>query len=184
MAEHARGPNGGAKVRVAFRPEAIQRAKERMHERAEKGEAKDHRITVGLHEEEGQQPKLNYEGKEEPITLAQVMTIHEFGAGEYRDRSWLRTWFDQNRDRLAKEMIAVARAGYRGDGGAFEEQAQQWATELREWVELEDANLRPLSPVTIKEKDRAGLDQPTTPLVATHQFVSALKAMLDGKEVK
>lgn len=166
------------KPKVMFRPEAIEKAKERMRERASKAES--HYASVGIHEAEGEQPKIDYYGKPGNASLAQVAAAHEFGAG-VPERSWLRTWVDQNRARLMKEVIEAGRAQYQGDKSAIANQGERWAVELREWIELQDGGLRALSAVTVAAKDKAGLENPTTPLVATHQLVSAIRAMLDGE---
>lgn len=165
------------KPKVTLRPEALERVKKKLEERAKETKALDHTVSVGIHEAEGSQEKDDYHGKPQPISLAQVATIHE-----YNGRSWLRTWFDQNRTRLSKEMTAAARAAYREHSAdPIEKQGEAWAEELRGWIEYQDGGLKALLPSTIEAKQKAGLENPSVPLVATHQLVSAIKSMLDGR---
>jgi hypothetical protein len=166
------------KPKVVFNQDLIRKAKQRMEERAAQAKrTMPNQASVGIHEAEGSQPKLDYYGKPTDTSLAQVAAIHEF-----TDRSWLRTWFDQNRSRLASEMVKAGRAENEGEPGAIGEQAKRWAEELREWIEYQDGGLKALQPSTVAAKERAGLESPTVPLVATHQLVSSIKAMLDGNE--
>lgn len=167
-----------ASVKVTSRPEAIERVKKKLEERGK--HAKPATITVGIHDAEGSQPKLDYQGRATGSSLALVATAHEFGLG-VPERSWLRTWFDQNRARLAKEMTTSFREHHEGNEGALEEQGDHWAEELREWIEQDDAGMQSLTAATIREKERAGLASPSTPLVATHQLVAAIKPMLEGE---
>lgn len=46
--------------------------------------------------------------KAEGLTVAEVGSIHEFGAGVPR-RSFLRDWFDENRRNLSKRMVNIAK---------------------------------------------------------------------------
>lgn len=164
------------RARVHINPGVIARAKQLMQQRA--SAAEPHRVTIGIHEAEGSQPKLGYDGKDSGATLAQVAAAHEFGAG-VPTRSWLRTWFDQNRAQLTHDMAATMKRAYLGDADAFERQGEAWAASLRDWIEYHDGGLKALAATTLEAKERAGLPSPETPLFATGQLVAAVKAMLD-----
>lgn len=151
----------------------MKRVKDRLREQAKK--AREHLISVGIHEADGAHPKLDYDHKETDATVVEVAASHEFSG-----RSWLRSWFDRNRNRLVHEMNAVMKADFKGDHGAIAKAGERWANELREWIEMEDAHLKRLQPSTVAAKERAGLDRPGTPLYATGEFVAAIKAMMDG----
>lgn len=158
-------------------PEAIQHVKAKLHERAR--HARPHRVSVGIHEADGATAKLGPDGQSTSESVVRVATAHEFGFG-VPDRSWLRTWFDSSRKRHSQELVAMARAEFKGDAGAVEQQAQLWARELQQWIQAGEGSLEKLQPSTISEKQRAGLSQPDTPLVATKQLVEAIKSIVDG----
>jgi hypothetical protein len=168
------------RAHVSIRPEVIERAKKRIEKRAREFEPQ--RASVGIHATEGAEKKLEYDHSEGDATLAEVAAAHEFGIG-VPNRSWLRSWFDQNRSRLIHEMVAAARAEYGGEHDAIERWAEAKASELAEWIEQEDAHLAALSPRTVAEKRSHDLAQPETPLVATHQLVAAIKSLVE-KESK
>lgn len=52
------------------------------------------KITVGVHAKEGEAEHG------EGTTLADVATWNEFGAGSVPERSFLRAWFDENKERI------------------------------------------------------------------------------------
>jgi hypothetical protein len=164
-------------VHVYVNSKAIERVKARLEERGRL--VQPCRITVGIHEAEASQPKLDYDGKDSEASLGQVATAHEFGIG-VQERSFLRTWFDQNRSRLGRDMNKTMREVQEGNAGAFTAQGEEWARELREWIETEEGGLTSLLPSTIEAKERAGLQQPDTPLYATGELVAAIKSMIDG----
>lgn len=161
------------KATAKVNTEVVARAKKQLEKQSEK--AIPHRISVGIHEADGAHPKLDYDHKETDATVVQVAATHEFGG-----RSWLRSWFDRNRNRLVHEMNAVMKAEFKGDKDAIAKAGERWANELREWIEMEDAHLKRLKPSTVAAKERAGLDRPGTPLYATGELVAAIKAMMDG----
>ena len=59
------------------------------------------KITVGVHAKEGAEA---HEGGPAGVTLADVATWNEFGAGTTPERSFIRAWFDENQPRI-KEAI-------------------------------------------------------------------------------
>jgi hypothetical protein len=77
-------------------------------------------------------------------------------------------------------MVDVMRRAEKGDAQAFNKQAREWESELREWIEYGDGNLPSLQSSTVTAKRKSGLSSPETPLFATGQLVAAIKAMLDG----
>jgi hypothetical protein len=159
---------------------AMARVKERLREQVKRAVA--HRLTLGIHEADGGKPKLDYHGNETGTPLVVVAAAHELGLG-VTERSWLRSWFDNSRQRLEREMVAAMRAEFGGDHDAVRRQGETWQQELQEWIEAGDGGLTSLMPSTIAQKERAGLQQPETPLYATGELVAAIKAMLDGANV-
>ena len=141
-----------------------------------------HRLSVGLHEDEGTGSKKDYNDSASNMSLAEVAAIHEFGGGSMPDRSWLRTWFDENEGRLRKEMTEVMRDEYNGDDEAVARRGAVWAKQLQDWIQLEQGGLQQLAASTVDRKTSAGLRDPDVPLLATGQLVKSIKAMLDGAE--
>lgn len=165
---------GMVRARVRIDPSVIQRELDRLSARA--GKIQPRRISVGIHEADGDKPKLDYDGKNTDEKLVDAAAVHEFG-----DRSWLRTWFDQNRPRITDQMVNAMRAEFAGHPDILERQGEEWARELREWIEYGDAHLKPLKPSTVAAKERAGLSSPETPLLATGQLVAAIKSLMESK---
>jgi len=164
-----------------MRGDVTRRAKGLLEERAHA--VAPHRVSVGIHEAEGEQSKENYRGKSVGASLVEVAAAHEFGAGSVPDRSWLRTWVDQNRDRLEREMVRSMRAEYRGDAGELERQTGVWRSELRAWISEQEGHLLPVTLGTYEQKLDAGLSHPDVPMLATGQLVDAIAAELDGGRV-
>ena len=153
--------------------EAIEHAKQRLRGAIE--HVREHRGSVGLHEDESGDAKLDYNGKATNVSLGEVASYHEFTG-----RSYVRTWFDQNLSRMKGEVTEAMRAQYEGDTSAVDNLMVKYAGELRAWIELQDGQLKALSPVTVAAKTKAGLPHPDVPLLATGQLVEAIKAHLDG----
>lgn len=156
---------------------------------------KEHRVSVGIHEQEASaqtvkvasgkpktdKPKKNYRGNETTAVLIDVALFNEFGTDAIPDRSWLRSWFDQNVDRLKLEALEAMRAEYkRTEPAAVEALAARWYQELRDWIALAQAGLAPLKERTKRERQAAGLP-PEPPLFATKQLVEAIRGMCDGR---
>ncbi len=166
-------------ARLRIYPEAVTAANQAI-DAAMKG-IKPHEATMGIHEEQGSQQKRWYDGREQVETLAEIMTLHEFGDAGVPERSFLRSWFDARMAPLAQGMFDAMRAEADGDKSAVE----QWVKDTHaEWVAwVRGGGLMPLSPVTIAIKQKFGLPHPETPLVATEQFVTEWRARLDGRQV-
>jgi hypothetical protein len=163
---------------VTVRPEAISAVKTKLIKKRK--DLKPYKISVGIHEAEGQKPALDYSRRPSAVTLLYVALVHEYGAGNVPERSFLRSWFDSNANRLKDESTKAMRAEYRGDKGAVERTSKKWAEELMEWLRSDSAGLDALSPATIKARERAGL--PTgPPLVATQQLVDAIRVIVSNQ---
>jgi hypothetical protein len=160
-------------ARLDVNSDVLRRARELLRGAPERVSA--HRAHVGINEQDGGETKNDYYGKPTGLTVAEVARIHEFNG-----RSWLRTWFDQNLEKLKREMTDAMRLEYQGDNDAVGRQAMLWAVELKHWIQSQEGNLAALSPSTVKAKQEAGLRFPDVPLLATGQLVESIKAMLDG----
>lgn len=141
-----------------------------------------HRVTVGLHEDEGSQSKIGYNGQSTDSTLATVAAIHEFGAGKLPERSWLRSWFDRNEARFKTEMTEAMKSEYEGDDEAVAKLGHKWGLEVRAFIEEQQGQLAALSPKTINKKAKFHLPDPGIPLYATGQLIAAIKARIDGAD--
>lgn len=176
---------GLIKTKVEVNDAAIRRVKARMIKLGNK--AKPHVGTVGVHAEEGAAKAKNYEGKATDTDLLVVAFAQEYGIG-VPERSFLRTWVDQNADRLKAEMTEAMRASFRGSGEEHSDDSviknliAKFAGELRAWVVGNRAGLKGLEAATKKAREKAGIS-PDQPLFATSQLVAAIKGVLDGKKV-
>lgn len=157
----------------------------------------NHRLSVGIHEQEASsqavkigenkpkpdQPKTNYRGHASNAAyLVDVALAHEFGTDVIPERSWLRSWFDQNLERLKNESAAAMRAEWKGDKEAVPALAAQWEKELREWISNDEAGLKPLKDSTKAARRAADLPE-GPPLYALGQFVRAIHGQADGRYV-
>jgi hypothetical protein len=165
-------------VRVQLNEGALRRAAGMLIAKARQIEP--HEVTVGIHAAEGEQPKQNYQGRGGSASLIETALTHEFGGGAQPDRSWLRTWVDQNHDRLEREMVRSMCQAFRGNHSEMQRQAGAWRDELRAWIAEQEGHLVALSPETVERKSAAGLPRPDVPLYATGQLVQAIAAVLDG----
>lgn len=147
-------------------------------------------VTVGLHEQEGNQVKKVWgektlkNGETKPTrvasegreTLAEVMSAHEFGIGVPR-RSWLGDWFDENQEPLKTKMEQAAKSAVRQGrpvSSLLIGVAKFALSGMRKNVR---AGILPaLSPQRKREKLRAGVGAKDTPLIFTSQFINSLKA--------
>lgn len=162
------------KVSASWNDALIARVKLRMRD---KGKAQhDHRIELGIPPEEADKPALGYDGKSTGATLGQVAWWNEFGTDTLPERSWFRSWFDANAERLRREMVVGMRSLDLVSLGT------RWARELRAHVVSGEAHLAPDSLETQAAREHAGLEA-NPPLFATGQLVNAVRAMLDGGEI-
>lgn len=140
-----------------------------------------HEATMGVHEEDGTKAKKWYDGRDQVETLAEIMTLHEYGDAGVPERSWLRSWFDSNMTRLAGGMFDAMRREADGDKSAIQQWVVRTHAEWKSWID--GGHLKPLSPFTEAVKASYGLPRPEAPLIATQQFIEALRAKLDGRRV-
>lgn len=151
---------------------------------------REQRVTVGIHEEEGSRAKVEYDGSEPGITLAQVMSNHQNGI-KTPWRPWLSNWFDQNREENLRKLKERVRKWVKLDEdreaifsllSAF---GVEMADSLRKWLQTgSGGTLRPLMPFTIVEKGRFGLVSPSTPLYAHGQAADSIRSKVNGRYAK
>ncbi len=161
-----------ARAGVVINEQLVSQTKARLELIAHK--AKPHRFAIGISADAGN--AVDYHGRQTTTPLAEVAAIQEFTG-----RSWLRTWYDTNADRLPREMLQAEQAEFQGNTGAVENLAKRWQSEVRQWIVTRQAHLKPLAQDTIAERDSAGIAQ-DTPLYATGQLVNEIKAYIDGRE--
>ena len=156
-------------------PDVVMRVKAKLRAKGEKLRAHDARVGIG--EEDASKPIIKYTGEEGKKTLGEIALIHEFGG-----RSWFRSWFDLNAERMRTQMARAMRAEQQGNTTAVETLTLQWAFELRAWITTGRAGLAPLAESTRRQRSRMGLPE-GPPLFAIGQIVEAIKAYLDGRVV-
>lgn len=168
------------RVRAELKLDAgvIERAKLLL--RGATNKVSQHRVSVGIHEEDGSARARSYRGKEAAIKIVEAAMLHEFGTDVLPERSWLRTWFDQNVERFKAEALGAMQAEYKGDKDAVRALAVKWYIELRAWIVEGTANLEDLQPRTKAAREAAGL-APEPPLYATKRLVQAINALVDGR---
>lgn len=70
--------------------------------------AKGMRLTVGIHGPEGAEPHKDPTGKASALNVAEIGTIHEYGTTRIPARSFVRGWFDENRDKIRETIAKIA----------------------------------------------------------------------------
>lgn len=146
-------------------------------------------ITVGLHAEEGEQQKKDYEirqvkrkGKledkrvkvDQSETLAEVATKHELGIGVPR-RSFIVDWVDENEPKLNDQLRAVALSAARQGRPASVGLLRFGAWAVGQIKRRIIAGIAPeLSEQRKLEKALAGVARKDTPLISTAQLLSSL----------
>jgi hypothetical protein len=125
--------------------------------------AKDRSITVGIHAEEG---GAAHDGS--GTTVGDIASIHEFGLGNHPERSFIRAWFDADRqkheDILRRLGISVVRGTNTVEAG-LEKAGAVLAAECQGFIQSDR-----VSPKTIKQDPQ---DNPTT-LIESSQLVSSI----------
>lgn len=167
---------------------------------------KPHEASIGIHEEDGGEAKINDFGQPEDDTLAQVMAAHEFGLGDLPQRSFLRTYFDNNVDRWKREVTKAMRAEaaaaaakaagalvsvprMNSTAGAIEKQTdpvKAWVRKTyRQWRQyiVSGDNFESLTFRRIETKEFFAFRYPERPLQAGGQFVDGWTAKMDGEDV-
>lgn len=64
---------------------------------------------IGVLPEDAAKPHQNPDGSHGPLTVGEVAEIHELGLG-VPERSFIRAWFDENQQRIKKDLRNAARA--------------------------------------------------------------------------
>lgn len=119
-------------------------------------------VSVGITQESGA-------AEREGTTVAEIATIHEFGLGQI-ERSWLRGWFDENREFIKTQIRKAANAVVEGRldiDQALELLGQQFVGSIKERITSGSA-LAPNAESTIKRKGSS------TPLVDEGRLLSAI----------
>lgn len=156
----------------------VRRARNRVG--AASSSSPSHRISIGIH---GEEAKIAYDGATEDVTVVEVAAAQEYGLGNIPERSFIRSWFDENRPRLARELKFAEQAELLGSNPrAVVQLAQRWKSEVVARITTRSAGLAPLAASTITARERAGITQ-ETPLDATGQLVASIRAMVDGEYV-
>ena len=115
------------------------------------------RITVGVHEVAGQEIHPGT-----TLTVAELATIHEFGTDTIPERSFLRAWFDENRERCHEAVKRMAQSVMRGERSredAIEILGQTFVAQIQK--RIAKGIPPPNSPATIAAKGSS------TPLIDT-----------------
>jgi len=127
-----------------------------------KSAARRRSVTVGIHAEEG-----GAGHEESDLTVADVASIHEFGLNGV-ERSFLRAWADQDRDKhrdLERRMAESVVRGQNTVDAALEKMGVLLVAECQGFIQSDS-----VSPKTIKKDPQ---DNPTT-LIATGQLVGSI----------
>ncbi len=129
-------------------------------------------ITVGIHAADGSQP---HAGGQFGETVADIATIHEFGAPGIPQRSFLRAWFDENRQKTqeaTKRMAQSVLKGKRTRADAVNILAQSFVAQIQRRIAL--GIPPPNSPRTIALKGSS------KPLIDTGQLRTSITYAIDG----
>lgn len=103
------------------------------------------------------------------LTVLDIAEFHEFGTGTIPERSFIRAWFDENRDLVRKQITNILQAVVKGKytrDQALNILGLTWAAGMQK--RMADRIPPELSPATIKAK---GSD---VPLIDTGQLRSAI----------
>lgn len=111
------------------------------------------------------------------VTVLEVAMWNEFGTDKIPERSFLRAWFDDNRDRCriaVRKMLEQVVTGKYTREQAMQLVAQRFVGEIQKRIAqgIPPAN----APSTIARKGSA------TPLIDTGQLRSSISYEIDGKE--
>jgi hypothetical protein len=130
----------------------LRRAKTRIG--AASSQSPTHRISIGIH---GDEAAIRYNGEAGDVSLVEVAAAHEYGIG-VPERSFIRAWFDDNRQRLARELKFAERpSSSAATPTPMKQLAQRWASEVKARITSRSGRLKPLAPATIAARERAGI---------------------------
>lgn len=119
-------------------------------------------ITVGVHGDEGGAGHGN-------TTVADIATIHEFGLGNHPERSFIRAWFDSNRNDNNEILRKVAQAAVKS-GTSPETAAERAALALENSAKgfIQGGSVTP-------ETEKEG-----TTLIETAQLVTSIRGKVNA----
>lgn len=126
-------------------------------------------ISVGILEKDGAKPKKEEDGDASDLTVLEVAIWNEFGTDKIPSRSFIRAWFDENRDRahemLRRMMVSVVE-GKRTKEQVLELLGQKFVAEIQ--ARIAAGILPENAPSTVARKGSS------KPLIATGQLRSSI----------
>lgn len=128
-------------------------------------------VTIGIHAADGKAP---HTGSKFGETVLDIATAHEFGLG-VPQRSFLRAWFDENRQQIneaIKRMALSVLKGKRTRKQAIELLAQSFVGQIQKRIAA--GIPPPNSPATIAAKGSS------KPLIDTGQLRTSITYAVDG----
>jgi len=157
-------------VRVRDRDNGLKAHKERFRHNA--------RVTVGIHEAEGAEPKKTEDGTG-TTSLIDVATYHEFGMG-VPQRSFVAGAVDENESELQSKLTAALHASVKPGGMGPERQLERFGLYVVGVMqERISAGIEPeLAESTKKQKARHG-NAKDVPLILTGQLRSSIRSKLE-----
>lgn len=137
-------------------------------------------LTVGIHEAEGSEPKESGDdGEASDMTLAEIMTLHEFGLGGQERRSFINDWADENEDKHKAQLAAMAKAVVSGKVESVEKGLERLGSLYTGEVQKRLAD--GITPdIKQSTKDKKGSDKP---LIDSGQARTAIAPYLNGKKI-
>lgn len=119
-------------------------------------------VSVGILQKDGAK-------KHGDATIAEIATFHEFGIG-VPERSWLRGWFDENRESIKREIRKAGKAVIEGrlePAAALDLLGQKFVGDIKARISS-GADFEPLAESTIARKGS------TRPLIDTGRMIGAI----------
>jgi hypothetical protein len=127
-------------------------------------------ITVGIHGEEGSAQHRGANDTGVPLTVLDVATFNEFGTSRTPQRSFIRAWYDEDRefiDKTLKSQFALALAGKITNEVAMERCALAFEGRIKQRIAR--GIPPPNAPSTIARK------KSSTPLIDKGQLRNAIR---------
>lgn len=126
-------------------------------------------ITVGVHSADGSEMQ-----DDSDLTVAEIAAIHEFGLG-VPERSWLRDFVDENREKLSDMLATTAKLIAEGKYPADVAMNRFGLAVVGMVKKRIVAGIDPpLTDETKREKERVTGGPKDTPLIRFGQFISAV----------
>lgn len=132
-------------------------SKERPHRRKRKGEPAS-------------------EDNSNPMNLAQIAAIHEFGLGKMPQRSFLRSAMDENKDKLAQMSAQVVKNVTKGADPVQQMNTVGMVAQGMVQKKIVTGPFTPNSPATIKAKGSS------RPLIDTGHLRQSITFLVDDKD--